>query len=352
MRARGILGKRPGTAPMPDGRDRLFVNYTHPAQVLFEIEIPHLVKVRDGRHADLKTADVKKVWGSVKVPYSDEETLSPNGGFVWIEERKTLFWTWYHGYKTGEAPPVLGATRLADDGTLTHSGPWQVVAPGGLYKSYWGGVLTLPRAFADRYTEGRTLALGFGGYYSICGPASRGPALGVIADPARARPPCLSPPCCTILMRLPPRETATISTPTAGSGVINLLGRSRASGPTTTGVRGSVRRDQNWTGLRGLRAPGHGPVGIRLRDHHQRRYSGVLVLLRSPGPWRSGWRPEASVADHPHCDDAGPISARSDRDRSLFRSAHGPAVPLCQLGLSRWPRELSCHSRLRGKLKG
>jgi hypothetical protein len=169
--------------PMPDGRDRLFVNYTHPAQVLFEIEIPHLVRVQDGRHADLKTADVKKVWGSVKVPYSDEETLSPNGGFVWIEERKTLFWTWYHGYKTGEAPPVLGATRLADDGTLTHSGPWQVVAPGGLYKSYWGGVLTLPRAFADRYTEGRTLALGFGGYYSICGPASRGPALGAIPDP-------------------------------------------------------------------------------------------------------------------------------------------------------------------------
>jgi hypothetical protein len=58
-----------------------------------------------------------------------------------------------------------------------------VAAPGGLYKSYWGGVLTLPRAFADRYTGGRTLALGFGGYYSICGPASRGPALGAIADP-------------------------------------------------------------------------------------------------------------------------------------------------------------------------
>ena len=37
--------------PMPGGRDRLFVNYTHPAQVLFEIEIPDLVKVQDGQHA-------------------------------------------------------------------------------------------------------------------------------------------------------------------------------------------------------------------------------------------------------------------------------------------------------------
>jgi hypothetical protein len=79
--------------PMLDGRDRLFVNYTHPMQVLFEIEIPDLVKLRDGRHADLKTADVKKVWGSLKIPRAGQETLSPNGGFVWSEERKTLFWT-------------------------------------------------------------------------------------------------------------------------------------------------------------------------------------------------------------------------------------------------------------------
>ncbi len=58
------------------------------------------------------------------------------------------------------------------------------------------------------------------------------------------------------------------------------------------------------------------------------------------------------MADHPQLDDAGSLSTRSDRDRSLFRSAHGPAVPVSQLGLSRWPREISCHSRLRGKLQG
>ena len=72
--------------PMPGGRDRLFVNYTHPAQVLFEIEIPELVKVQDGQHAELKTAEVKKVWGSLKIPGAGQEPLSPNGGFVWNVE--------------------------------------------------------------------------------------------------------------------------------------------------------------------------------------------------------------------------------------------------------------------------
>ena len=169
------------------GGDRLLMNYTHPTQGLFEIEIPALVKVAGGRHAGLKTAQVKKVWGAVKIAKAGEEAISPNGGFVWMAETRTLIWTWYHGYKTGPAPPVLGATRLADDGEMTHAGPWQVSAPGGLYKSYWGGVVALPKGFADQYTGGKSLAVGFGGYYSICGPASRGPALGAIAQPDPAR---------------------------------------------------------------------------------------------------------------------------------------------------------------------
>lgn len=169
--------------PMPGGRDRLFMNYTHPAQVLFEVEIPALVPIENGAHAGLQTAEVKKVWGALSASEGGGETLRPNGGFVWNEERRTLWWTWYHGYKTGDAPPVLAATRLSDDGAATTSGPWRVTAPGGLYKSYWGGVVALPASFAEEYTGGKTLALGFGGYYSICAAASRGPALGCIPEP-------------------------------------------------------------------------------------------------------------------------------------------------------------------------
>ena len=183
-RARGAFSES-GLAlrEMPDGTKRLFMNYTHPAQVLFEIEIPPLVKVKDGKHAPLKVAAVKKIWGGMRMPKAGDEGIAPNGGFVWDEGRKTLYWTSYHGYKTGKAPPVLGASKLADDGRITHYGPWYMPKSVGYYKSYWGGVTRLPKAFADKYTGGRTLALGFGGYYSICAPASRGPALGAIARP-------------------------------------------------------------------------------------------------------------------------------------------------------------------------
>ncbi len=174
------LALRPG----PNGQPRLLVNYTHPTQVLFEIDIPPLVKIDSERHVGLNTAEIRRIWGALKLTSPGEETIFPNGGFVWMEKTGTLFWTWYHGYKTGEAPPILGATRLSEDGQATSFGPWRILAPGGLYKSYWGGVIALPTGFAGQYTDdGKALALGFGGYYSICGPASRGPALGVIPEP-------------------------------------------------------------------------------------------------------------------------------------------------------------------------
>ena len=52
-----------------------------------------------------------------------------------------------------------------------------------------GRVTRLPKSFADQYTDGKRLALGFGGYYSIVAPCSRGPALSAIAepDPAKAK---------------------------------------------------------------------------------------------------------------------------------------------------------------------
>ena len=167
----------------PDNHERLLMNFTHPKQVLFAVEIPPLVRITNGQHAALNTARVTTVWGSVKLLSPGNDPISPNGGFAWIEKTRTLLWTWYHGYKTGEAPPVLGATRLGENGSTTSLGPWRVSVPGGLYKSYWGGVIALPPAFAAHYTDGQTLALGFGGYYSICAAASRGPALGAIPFP-------------------------------------------------------------------------------------------------------------------------------------------------------------------------
>ena len=177
---------------MKDGSKRLLMNFTHPCQTLFEVEIPALVKFAGGDHRPLNVARVQKVWGALRIPIpktGDTDAIAPNGGFWWEESRKTLYWSYYHGYRTGDAVPVLAASRLGDDGTITHSGPWYVPKPmAGHYKAYWGGVTRLSQAFAEQYTGGRTLALGFGGYYSICGPCSRGPALAAVAEPDPASP--------------------------------------------------------------------------------------------------------------------------------------------------------------------
>jgi hypothetical protein len=101
----------------------------------------------------------------------------------WDDDKKTLYWTYFHGYWPGGDLPVLQATKLNDDGTLTPAGSW--TAP--QQKWHWGGVTRLPQSFADRYTGGKTLALGFGGYFSISAPCSRGPALSAIADPDPAK---------------------------------------------------------------------------------------------------------------------------------------------------------------------
>ncbi len=163
---------------MSDGTKRLFVNYTHPRQTLFEVAIPKPAKLQDGDYRSLSVADVKKVWGSLRIaiPKSgDVDSIAPNGGFWWDEGRSTLYWTYYHGYRTGEAPPVLAGSRLGDDGTITHAGPWRIPQPASShYKAYWGGITRLPKAFADQYTSGRTLAMGFGGYYSILRRAAAG----------------------------------------------------------------------------------------------------------------------------------------------------------------------------------
>ncbi len=174
---------------MKDGTKRLFVNFTHPGQALFEVEIPALVKLEKDNQADLKVAPLKKVWGSIQLKgkAGDKEIpICPNGDFWWDQSSNSLYWTYYFYYwATGELLPTLAVSKLGDDGTMTHSGPWKV--PTGHFKAYWRGVTRLSRGFANKYTGGRRLALGFGGVYCCCASASRGPALCAIAEPDPAK---------------------------------------------------------------------------------------------------------------------------------------------------------------------
>jgi len=161
----------------PDGTERLLINFTHPQGTLFEVDIPDvksLVKYQAGDASQLLTAEPKKIWGAVA-----QNEVGANGGMYWDHASDTLYWTYYHSYWTGGDLPILQATRLNDDGTMTPVGSWTVPNQ----KWHWGGVTRLPKSFADRYTDGKTLALGFGGYFSVSAPCSRGPALSVIAEP-------------------------------------------------------------------------------------------------------------------------------------------------------------------------
>lgn len=165
-----------------DGTKRLFVRTGLHKTIIYEAEIPELVKLEDNDHIPLKVALVTKIWGEIKLPGEGEKAIRANAGFWWDDAKSILYWSYYHGYSTGR-PPVLGASRLEEGKGIVHYGPWSIPESIPWFKSYWGGVTQLPRSFADRYTGGRRLALGFGGYYSICAPASRGPALAAISEP-------------------------------------------------------------------------------------------------------------------------------------------------------------------------
>jgi hypothetical protein len=169
-----------------DGSTSLFVRTGLGRSVVYEAGIPEPAKLASADHSVLKTAPVLRVWGEIALPKDGEDEIGADAGFWWDEETRTLTWSYYHGYATRRYP-VLGASRLVE-GKVAHLGPWRVPDSIPWFKAYWGGVTRLPREFADRYTGGRTLALGFGGYYSIVAAASRGPALAAIAEPVPGKP--------------------------------------------------------------------------------------------------------------------------------------------------------------------
>ncbi|MBN1420550.1 MAG: hypothetical protein JXP34_17360 [Planctomycetes bacterium] len=168
-----------------DGTKRLFIRTGLERTIIYEAEIPDLVRLRDGDHGRLQTAGVGRTWTAPKVPRPGGGDVPANAGYWWDDAARILYWSSYHGYTT-ERLPVLGASRL-EDGGVSHAGPWGLPASTPWFKAYWGGVIRLPDAFADGCTGGRSLAIGFGGYYSICAPASKGPALAAIFAPDPAK---------------------------------------------------------------------------------------------------------------------------------------------------------------------
>ena len=105
-------------------------------------------------------------------------------GLFWDDRTQRLYWSfgdYYNGDRSNDN--VLGYTTFGDGGVTR--GPWRSV-DGNVTHSQRvrGGTLAIPDSFANAYLGGRSLGIGFGGYYSIIGPGSMGPTLYAIDQPS------------------------------------------------------------------------------------------------------------------------------------------------------------------------
>jgi len=169
---------------MPDGSKRFFLNTGTYTQCLYEVELPQLEKIEGSDYSALTTAALVKQWTTIAWDTAvSGENITSNGGFWWDDSTNILYWTHYNSYYGGNGFPMLAATRLAND-TVTNLKYWYLPLPRlATWKAYWRGVTRIPKTFADAYTGGRELALGFGGVYSLCQTASSGPAIAAIQKP-------------------------------------------------------------------------------------------------------------------------------------------------------------------------
>ncbi len=106
-------------------------------------------------------------------------------GLHWDETRKRLYYTYGDGYNVnGTNDPSLG---YVDFGATTPKpapvGPWRDLNNGVHSQQIRGGACAIPEAFAQQHLGGRSLGVGFGGYYSGIAQCSKGPHLSAAFHP-------------------------------------------------------------------------------------------------------------------------------------------------------------------------
>ena len=161
------------------GEKRMLLTTGTYGQNLYEVAIPTPGKFVGNDYSAVPEAELRTIFG----PLTKDPRADNNGKMWYDEEAGLLYWTNFHAYYFPNPPefPVLRSARL-DGSVLTEVRQW--LFPGGVtthYKSFWGGITSIPEGFAMQYTGGRRLALGFGGVYSIVQTASNGPALAAIS---------------------------------------------------------------------------------------------------------------------------------------------------------------------------
>lgn len=156
---------------------------------VYEVDVPTLAK-----EMPYPTAEIVHQWGDIyqgRKQKGNGESYNldgetPTTGLRWDEAEQRLWWTYGQRYNTeNQDAPTFGATRLKGK-EMTAEGPWKLRLPQSWQR---GGTLEIPAWFADKYTGGKRLGVGFGGYYSIFEGGSYGPTLSAATEPVAGRPP-------------------------------------------------------------------------------------------------------------------------------------------------------------------
>jgi hypothetical protein len=131
------------------------------------------------------TATLKKFWGDI---YQGKKNAPQAGelwthGLRWEEAAKSIWWSYGHKYAVSpETHPSFGRTVLNDaNGTFAANGPYTLSTQHS--NRTRTGTTRLPQWFADKYTGGKTLAVGVGGCAAGVATASMGLHLSVISEP-------------------------------------------------------------------------------------------------------------------------------------------------------------------------
>jgi hypothetical protein len=169
------------------GEKRMLLTTGTYTQYVYEVAIPEPGMFIGNDAGAVPVAEFRALFGMMPkgagVDVFGNICNSNINGTMWYDEGDDLlYWTNAHDYLTSWVLPfpVLRSASLAG-GVLTESRQWFLpdYAPGH-YKSYWGGVTKIPDGFAQKYTGGRKLALGFGGGYTIISICSSGPSLAAV----------------------------------------------------------------------------------------------------------------------------------------------------------------------------
>jgi fibronectin type 3 domain-containing protein len=165
----------------------LTTSHANSGGLVYETNYPGI-----GTSGTLPQAKVVQNWGDV---YTGQKWVGNNGGtsalsgevgtygLYYDQNLGRLYWSYGDWYNASNPyNPSFGYSVLNDStGVATGVGAWSLANRPEKFDR--GGTLRIPQWFADRFTGGKSLGVGFGGSFSIISSASFGPALAAVSDP-------------------------------------------------------------------------------------------------------------------------------------------------------------------------